>query len=178
MQIEWSKFHGKRPPFGPRATVLVRKCAESRYPGARDRVCIVPSRIQGAIRCAFQARIEWSSFQSKWTRSEAVAGVLVENDLNRPKMEKKTARTLCSANGFKPQQHVKGIGGGSKALNWILNITGTLVQDIGCRIRTLDGPSKKRGGGKKYISASLTGRAAAITPKFIYLKVSDSSEIF
>ncbi|KAJ7695362.1 hypothetical protein B0H17DRAFT_1131420 [Mycena rosella] len=63
---------------------------------------------------------------------------------------------------------VKGISGGSKALNWILNITGTLMQDIGFRIRTSDGFSKCPGKGgeeQKYISASLPGRAAAITPK-------------
>ncbi|KAJ7653529.1 hypothetical protein B0H17DRAFT_1147051 [Mycena rosella] len=50
---------------------------------------MVSRQIQGAIRCAFQAQIEGSNFQRKRTRFEAGAGVLVENDLNRPKMEKK-----------------------------------------------------------------------------------------
>ncbi|KAJ7668194.1 hypothetical protein B0H17DRAFT_1184086 [Mycena rosella] len=79
MRIKWSNFHGKRPPSGPGAAVLVRKCADSRYPGARDGVCMVSRQIQGAFRCAFQARIEWSNFQRKRTRFEAGAGVLVEN---------------------------------------------------------------------------------------------------
>ncbi|KAJ7655497.1 hypothetical protein B0H17DRAFT_1185996 [Mycena rosella] len=78
MRIKWSNFHGKWPPSGPGAAVLVRKCADSRYPGARDGVCMVSRLIQGAIRCAFQARIEWSNFQRKRTRFEAGADVLVE----------------------------------------------------------------------------------------------------
>ncbi|KAJ7664747.1 hypothetical protein B0H17DRAFT_1143598 [Mycena rosella] len=59
VQIPW-----KRPPSGPGVAVLVRKCAESRYLGARDRVCMVLRQIQGAIRCTFQAQIKWFNFQS------------------------------------------------------------------------------------------------------------------
>ncbi|KAJ7660505.1 hypothetical protein B0H17DRAFT_1145002 [Mycena rosella] len=103
---------------------------------------------KGSLRCALQARIEWSNFQRKRTRFEAGAGVLVENDLNRPKMEKKTARALCSANGYAES----GIWDAEKGVD--------IWQAGGCDFAVRAGKGEKKGLGGIHMIQARVERAA------------------